>query len=253
MSDFLSNVEIVALSDNDFKIYNYIQDNRALIPKLKLHELASRLFVSDTIIIRFCQKIGLSGFNELKYRIKNELLNNQKKQSSFREQIDQQIIDFQHFLNTISMTEIQQIIKLICSDRPLYIYGRSLSSVPAKYLYTVLNSLDRRCILIEDLHLIKNISRTVQPGAIILIMSASAPLDVYNSIFEASRKTQATSILISSNKSETIHQMADFYLFCDDKQVYYNETDVNSRIYMLTLVQIMIELASEQLLTSTSS
>lgn len=249
MNELFATIDLEKLSENERGMLNYIQENPALIVRMTLHDLASKLFVSDTIMIRFCQKLGLSGFSELKYLIKNELEMVKKRQTLFREQIEQQINDFNYFLEFAPIEELHSIVQLLCNDQPLYIHGRSLSAIPAKYLHTVLNTLNRRCILVEDLHLIKSISRTIQPGSVIMITSANVPVAIYQEVFENARKNQAKTILITSQKNEQTENLADYCLFSKDTPLTYNETDVNSRINMLSLIQIVIELASKELLS----
>lgn len=250
MHEFFAKLEVDKLSENEQAMLQYIQENLALIARMNLHDLASKLFVSDTIVVRFCQKLGLAGFSELKYLIKNELALEKKRHTVFREQIDQQINDFNYFLTFAPLDELHTIVRLLCNDQPLYIHGRSLSSIPAKYLHTVLNTLNRRCILVEDLHLLKSISRTIQPDSTILITSANVPTAIYQEVFENTRKNQAKTILITSESNNQREKLADYCLFSNDAPLTYNETDVNSRINMLSLVQLIIELASKELLAT---
>lgn len=248
MDEFFDNLDLDKLSENEQGMLAYIRENLSLVARMNLHELANKLFVSDTIIVRFCQKMGLAGFSELKYLIKNELELEKKRHTAFREQIDQQINDFKYFLEFAPLGQLHEIVQLLCNDRPLYIHGRSLSSIPAKYLHTVLNTLNRRCILVEDLHLIKSISKTILPGSTILITSANVPSDSYQELFDRARENQAKTILITSQRNQQIEKLVDYCLFTNDIPLTYNGTDVNSRINMLSLVQLIIELASRELL-----
>lgn len=107
-----------------------------------------------------------------------------------------------------------------------------------------------RCILVEDLHLVKSISRTIQPGSTILITSVNVPTEIYQEVFTNSRKNHAKTILITSERTKQTEKLADYCLFSNDLPLTYNETDVNSRINMLSLVQLIIELASKDLLAT---
>ena len=56
---------------------------------------------------------------------------------------------FRDNLEQIDVAKLEEIAGLLTSGRPIYIYGSNLSSLSAKYLQTVLTSLDYPCILIE--------------------------------------------------------------------------------------------------------
>lgn len=247
MNNLFEKVDTTKFTDIDFGIMNFIIDHFTTVSQLSIHELAERLYTSDATIVRFCQKAGFSGFNELKYTIKSQQLKH-KQLTNFHNQIDIKINNFKKFFNEISTDNMKQIVELLSSEQPLYLHGRSLSSIPTRYLHTVLNSLDRRCILIEDLHLISSISQTIKANSILLIISANAPYEVYAPIFKAAKENSATTILLSSNRQTTLTTLSDFALFSDDKPMTYNDTDVNSRIHLLTLVQLIIESVNRQLI-----
>lgn len=57
----------------DWKIVQYIKNNAQEFVSCSAQNLASQIGVSDASIIRFAQKIGFSGLNELKYTLQNEM------------------------------------------------------------------------------------------------------------------------------------------------------------------------------------
>ena len=247
MNNFLTRIDTTEFTDVDYGIMNFIVDNFQTVATISLHKLAAKLYTSESTIVRFCQKAGFSGFNELKFAIKNQQLK-LTQPTAFRDQIDIKIADLKKFLNGISSNNIKQIVELLSSEQPLYLHGRSLSSIPVRYLHTVLNSLDRRCILVEDLHLILSIVQTIKTDSILLIISANAPYEVYEAIFKTAKKKHATTILLSSNRQSPLIKLSDLTLFSDDAFISYNNTDVNSRIHLLTLVQLIIESVSKRLI-----
>lgn len=54
------------------EIASYILNNRDMVMKLKIQELADILFISKSAIHRFVKKIGFNGFNDLKVSIAKE-------------------------------------------------------------------------------------------------------------------------------------------------------------------------------------
>ena len=54
------------------EIASYILNNRDVVMKLKIQELADILFISKSAIHRFVKKIGFNGFNDLKVSIAKE-------------------------------------------------------------------------------------------------------------------------------------------------------------------------------------
>lgn len=242
------NFDINKMSDSERQFYTYIENNLDLMSKMNLQELTNKLYISKTFVIRFCKKNGLSGFTDLKYIIKNERILKKKRQSQFRNQIEGQIEDFKFLFEFIPISKVKQVVQLLASQRPLYIHGRSLSSISARYLHKVLNTLNRPCILIEDLHLLNSISRTVQQHSLIFICSSSAPYEIYQEVIDNAQKNMAITILLSTNRNCCLKQKVDYFLYSDDKKQSYNQTDVTSRIHMLSFIQLIIDFTSQELM-----
>ncbi|MDN6836871.1 MAG: hypothetical protein L0L86_12140 [Lactococcus lactis] len=87
MNNLFEKVDTTKFTDIDFGIMNFIIDHFTTVSQLSIHELAERLYTSDATIVRFCQKAGFSGFNELKYTIKSQQLKH-KQLTNFHNQID---------------------------------------------------------------------------------------------------------------------------------------------------------------------
>lgn len=56
----------------EYEIASYILNNKNVVTKLKIQELADILFISKSAIHRFVKKIGFNGFNDLKVSIAKE-------------------------------------------------------------------------------------------------------------------------------------------------------------------------------------
>lgn len=68
---------IIKYSDNltptENQLAQYILKNREQIEKYSIQELAEMTFVSKSAIHRFCKKIGLDGYNELKVKLAQDI------------------------------------------------------------------------------------------------------------------------------------------------------------------------------------
>ena len=62
--------KINSLSPMELDVLRYINSNRSAVLTLSIEELAKKIFVSTTTIIRLCKKLDLDGYSHLKYFIK---------------------------------------------------------------------------------------------------------------------------------------------------------------------------------------
>ena len=65
--------KINSLSPMELDVLRYINNNRSEVLTLSIQELAKKIFVSTTTVIRLCKKLDLEGYSHLKYFIKEQL------------------------------------------------------------------------------------------------------------------------------------------------------------------------------------
>ena len=68
--DELVNENYDKLTENNHQIFKYISKNKSEAYELTSEELAKKCHVSRTTLLRFCHKLYLKSFAELKYLLK---------------------------------------------------------------------------------------------------------------------------------------------------------------------------------------
>lgn len=61
------------LNDKDMRIYEFIISNKSKISRMSVRDIAEGVSISPASIVRFCKKLGYSGFNEFKYVFKQSM------------------------------------------------------------------------------------------------------------------------------------------------------------------------------------
>ncbi|CAM3676729.1 MurR/RpiR family transcriptional regulator [Erysipelothrix urinaevulpis] len=135
--------EIIHLHKNSFtqteeKIANYLEDNIEDIHRYQLVSLSDRVGVSKSAMLRFCQKLGYSGFSEFKYEVSRQLLAGSYEQETEDQSAETYI---NYYLSTIgkildetSDTSIKSAYTLIKNADKIRIFGIHESGLSAKYL-----------------------------------------------------------------------------------------------------------------------
>ncbi len=75
------------LNDLDFKIASFIERNPCFVTNNDIFTIANRIDVSASKITKYCQKIGLTGFKELRYKIAEILKVNALSSDDFSSQL----------------------------------------------------------------------------------------------------------------------------------------------------------------------
>lgn len=93
------------LTPTESQLGQYILQNKEQIEKLSIEKLSEKTFISKSAIHRFCKKIGVDGFNELKVRIVRDIIEENKEDN----QID---VNFPFEPDDSQKTIVQKLLKL---------------------------------------------------------------------------------------------------------------------------------------------
>ncbi|ONI38667.1 hypothetical protein AN639_07240 [Candidatus Epulonipiscium fishelsonii] len=107
------------LNENDLHIWLYIVQNNTECEKLSIEALASRCNVSRTTILRFCKRLGLKGYSELKVRLS---MNNEHKIRKTENSISIKQL-YLKYMEQLEANNFYELIEIIENANHLFIYG----------------------------------------------------------------------------------------------------------------------------------
>ncbi|NMM65762.1 MurR/RpiR family transcriptional regulator [Clostridium sp. P21] len=93
------------LTPTEIQLAQYILQNKNQIKKLSIQELSEETFISKSGIHRFCKKIGINGFNDLKVKLAQDIV----EESKVDNQID---VNFPFNSNDTQKIIAQKLLKL---------------------------------------------------------------------------------------------------------------------------------------------
>lgn len=110
-------------------------------------DLANHVHVSTATVIRFCKKLGCSGFTELKYKLRESLAI-----ETYEHSIQQSTFgDFtKHIQSDEYASDIQKAVELIKNADSLFVLGLSPFNGVAQFLAHSFSYLGYYCTAIED-------------------------------------------------------------------------------------------------------
>lgn len=232
----------LSLTDTERELLDYFENHLTEVPFAGLKDLSERLYTSNATIVRFCQKLGMKGYNEFKYQLRKELEEARVPAFFSNGFVSRSIALFKDNLEAIDMTVLEQIAELLTDERPIYIYGSNLSSIAAKYLHTILTTLDYPSILIEWQRLLNGLVCDISSDTVLFIITAHGDASRYLPVFEESRKQNSSSILITCEPDSPLIPLSTYALCTNDTNLEYRNVDLNSRLGILMVIQILIEL-----------
>lgn len=126
------NIDLKTLSELELAVYNYIISHPKTVQNQTIRDLAKTVNVSTATINRFCQKLNLTGFPELKFMIRDEL--NTEQQTFPTYDISTPLTDF---FTKVSRDEFDQQmaswLQLLLAAKTLIYIGLGSSGYLAEY------------------------------------------------------------------------------------------------------------------------
>ena len=176
----LTDSVIKTLSRNELQILKFIYDHAEQAAEMTIRQLAHEAGYSPATVMRFCRKLGYTGFSELKYAIRTEMRSHNSPSAAEYKNFSTQLI-----LNKISslvegtaslITEEQllQAYRYFDSNCPIYLWAPGgLTSILADYFEMMLFSAGRQNVYkAESTRVMEHILHSGQCGAAILISAS---------------------------------------------------------------------------------
>lgn len=239
MLNFLDNYEEMTASER--KVLNYIVENMDVIPYMKINDLAETTYVSKTVIINLAQKLGYSGYKELKYYInqsvKDKVLHQKNSDLSYREILDQSI---NKTFSIVSEEMLQNCAKKIQASENVFIMARGTSKAVGYYLEHLLLSIGIQCIFIKDYNLSELFTNFVAKNDMVIFISMSGNT---KKIIDTAKKVhfkEAKIISITSFQTNELTKYTNDNLYCYSDNNDTKKNDKISRIGFFLIVDLLI-------------
>lgn len=231
-----------SLTATEKKIVQYIMKNSKQVIHLTANELASRVYTSKTSVINLAKKLGFDGFIELRYYIKEYVVNKNVKAGklSYKEIINSLYDEINKTLLLQSEENIKVIAEKIINAKNIYIVARGASKPIGQLLSSRLSILKLKSIFIEDLNLINIIGERLVENEVLVLMSLSGETEKIKSIANIARAKGIDVIALTSFSNNTLQKMSNYKLFCFADETETKHNDLISRLGLHAIAQLLI-------------
>ena len=168
------------LNESENQILKYIYSKGSEICKMSVQQFAREVSCAPSSVIRFCKKIGLSGFSELKYIIRNDVQPETKQavyngNVPFGSILSDITTDIRGTANLLENDDIYRVADLLLSDIPLYLYyPGGITDSLVRYLEKLLMISGRpKVYQLHSGNMTEHLINTIPHDAIIIFISAS--------------------------------------------------------------------------------
>ncbi len=215
------------LNPAERKVADYILAHREKVIHLSITRLAKEAGVSEATIVKLCQRVGFSGYQELKIRLAQSESGEDRSErmhiyGEIKANDDIKTIVkkmFQTYKYTLDNTEklleedkIKNCIDMILNSKRIYFFGYGSSGIVARGAELKFKRINFQAEAITDVHSQKMVSSFVNKDDLIIAISYSGRTREIIEALEVAKGEGTKIISVTSNLGTLITDMADINL-----------------------------------------
>lgn len=220
---------IKSLSRPELEILKFAYDHTEEVLGMSIQRLAERTAYSPATILRFCKKLGYSGFSELKYALRAELREKEGEVStrSGREFTSGMMIDslssnVQATFKLIQEEQLNRAFRYLDSGCPVYLWSPGgLTSVAVEYFEKLLLSMGRQEVyFIESVKMFEHILQNRPQESLLILISTSGRYPTTIRLGKIAKVNGIPILAVSPYTSNEVADLADvsFRFFTDQRE-----------------------------------
>jgi RpiR family carbohydrate utilization transcriptional regulator len=238
-----------SLRNSEKKVAKCVLADPTSVVQSSITELAEKAGTSEPTVIRFCRKLGLRGYMDLRLNLARHMPSSQyifenikptdtlatmvgKVLNAHKEAIN-------NTLNTLNLDDLGQAARLLGQARRLEFYGFGGSAVVARDAFHKFFRLGIPCAAIDDSHMQVMSAALLGPEDVVVIIShTGSTIDLINSV-KIARKAGAKIIGIIGSETAPLLKYCDIPISTHSQEAAVRLAPMTSRLIQLAIIDIL--------------
>ena len=260
MNDVLSTIRnsLNQLKSAEKKVAESVLREPFQVIRYTITELADKAGTSEPTVVRFCRKMGLQGYMDLKLSLARDLPSAQYIHETVAEQDSPvQVMEkifasnqeaLGNTLNKIDINVFDQAVNILTHARRIEFYGSGGSGSVARDAHHKFFRLGVPCIAYEDPHMqVMSAALLASDCVVIAISATGSSRDVIDSI-QIAKKSGAQTIGITGREKSPLGRICDYNLSVYSKETAIWLAPMSTRIAQLVLLDaLFVSVANKKL------
>lgn len=247
--DFLSNINLKknTLTKNELKACELILKDLNKVQMYSLTEMSEQIKITKTTILRFCQKMGYSGYTEFRYdcvKYVNSLSNAER----LIEDENEKIINVEKiYMDTIKLLhytlkdeDFRTLATMIQSARKVRCVGEINSEVTCLQLKYALAMYGIDADVLPSKANVKAIDLITNEQDLLIVMSASANSEIVKESYSLKENNSCQIALVTMNPSTPLEVKSDIFLLLPSVAPLKNKSLLDSVPIYSLFVEILL-------------
>lgn len=240
--DYLIHDHYDELTKSERKVADYVLKTGNDVIYATMSDVKRETGVGDATIIRFCQKLGFSGFSDFKIEIAKENYpkKDEPEHADFYDDIASQLTStIQATAKMIDADQLNRAINLLTTAKRIYIFGVGGSGQVANALSSVMLRVGLHATAVEDPHFQAQVASLLDADSLVIGFSLSGrTTDTFDSL-NIAKKNGAKVIAITKYQHSPIGKLGDVVLQTAIDE-FLNGGSVAGRVTQLYVADVLV-------------
>jgi len=238
-----------SLRNSEKKVAKCVLGDPEAVVSASITELAEKAGTSEPTVIRFCHRLGLGGYMELRLNLARDLpsanyiFENVSAADSLAE-IAGKILNahreaLSNTLNKLDLDDLEAAVCALQAARRIEFYGLGGSAIVARDAHHKFFRLGMPCVAYDDPHMQVMSAALLTPDDVVVVIShTGSTKDIIDSA-KVARKAGAKIIGILGSENAPLSKVCDIALSVFSKEVALRLAPMTSRLVQLAVVDVL--------------
>lgn len=225
----------------DWKIVQYIKKSTAKFIELSAQELAKEIGTSDASIIRFAQKVGYSGLNELKYTMQKEIdkSSSSVNHSDYSTLLNDNKMLLDSLFNLTNPTDINHARELMLKSQRIFIVGLNFNQNVAEIIAHKFMTIGLTVQALTNYDTLKLYQSLSRESDLFITISLSGNHKQLSAMLADFKKNGSSVLLITNYEKSLCSPYANVTLLIPKTDLLHSSNTISREILILVLFDML--------------
>jgi RpiR family transcriptional regulator, glv operon transcriptional regulator len=228
------------LTHSERQVLYYVEGNLTSSKNQSLTQMAENNNVSTTTIVRMCHKLGLEGFSELKFILK-ELDEDKGPDREIGDTIQRYRKELDHSLALLQTKNFEEISEQLKRAHRVFIVAVGLSKMMGEYFSKLLMQVNKSTSYVYESHIIDLLPNMVERNDLVVFISSSGETSTIIKAAEKLRYKNIFTLAITNGNDSSLSKLVQKSLSADVPRITYAGYDLTARSTLVVLIDILFE------------
>lgn len=230
--------DIHKLTHAERHVLYYIEANLDQSRRLSLTNMASINTVSTTTIVRMCHKLGLEGYSELKYFLRNFTFDAVPEEQDTMERYEK---DLHQVFTSLDIDYLDEVSLKMLHAKRIIIVAVGLSKTLGEYFSKRLMQMNTVSSYVYESHMIDLLPNWVNKDDFVVFISSSGETETLTKTADKVNHLDVPSLAITNTPDSALHSMTNDSISAHVQRVMFAGYDLSARSTLMMLIDVLFE------------